>query len=550
MRYIIDFHDNATAKDIQTYIQEHQADIIRSYDSLGKIYLVDTKTVMDTQRDYISTIVDNAECKIELLNHDTVEIQVSDEDQWWKTVSVGVPVLPTDTQIEIPANNRVFNVYLMDSGIDKSHPEFQGTEITQLYSLNNDFTDTTGHGTALASLISGTTTSIARANLIDVKVIDKDSTVTLDTLLAALESIKQHSEQYPETPAVINMSWGVEFNEYLNAKIQTLIDHGIAVVAAAGNNGSAISDVSPACIPDVYTVGAFDKEFRPADFSNYTPSGGQKDMVNQGVIDAWAPGVDIRVANQGGGHTMRSGTSMAAAIFTGSIVYSLSTMEEAWVEAFSAQMNSDANYRLVATNIGIILRRRRDMLLLPENYSEATNLIATYDFDITGAITSNWDTRKGEETELFVRRPQGGQIMDMAFLNSDVESFTVEGDLPPGTSIVNGFWLGKLPELNGSEYLSYEFALNILSMDGITSKIFYKCYVLPENPELLEDIPEDELYKELIIMPYNSGCEGGLYPFGCNTNDCTSVTPGFGGAGAPYNCESSFILKQCGCSGA
>ncbi len=88
-----------------------------------------------------------------------------------------------------------------------------------------------------------------------------------------------------------------------------LVSSGVAVVGAAGNNGSTGQITYPGCLPAVYTVSATDHEDKRAWFSNLS-----------GVVDWWAPGVDI-LAPAHTGATARSslsGTSAATAHVAGS----------------------------------------------------------------------------------------------------------------------------------------------------------------------------------------------------------------------------------------
>jgi hypothetical protein len=76
----------------------------------------------------------------------------------------------------------------------------------------------------------------------------------------------------------------------------------------------------------VLTLGAYDQELKPCDFSNYTGestisvTGG---VVNHGALDGWAPGNRIWAATKNSEYGFASGTSIAAGIASGSIVYNM-----------------------------------------------------------------------------------------------------------------------------------------------------------------------------------------------------------------------------------
>ena len=102
-------------------------------------------------------------------------------------------------------------------------------------------------------------------------------------------------------PSVINMSLGGEIDEALDDLSNELVDAGVYVVAAAGNEKMDACEVSPARARGVFTVGATDLRDGRASFSNYGE-----------CVDIWAPGVMIASASHKGGFTFLQGTSMAA----------------------------------------------------------------------------------------------------------------------------------------------------------------------------------------------------------------------------------------------
>jgi len=76
---------------------------------------------------------------------------------------------------------------------------------------------------------------------------------------------------------------------------------GVAVVAASGNGGSTTGISSPACLSNVMSVGCSDDNDQICSFSNRGPG-----------LEIWAPGRSIQSAAQGGGVSIKSGTSMSA----------------------------------------------------------------------------------------------------------------------------------------------------------------------------------------------------------------------------------------------
>eukprot|EP00929_Paragymnodinium_shiwhaense_P039205 TRINITY_DN20617_c0_g1_i3.p1 TRINITY_DN20617_c0_g1~~TRINITY_DN20617_c0_g1_i3.p1 ORF type:complete len:780 (-),score=138.33 TRINITY_DN20617_c0_g1_i3:203-2542(-) len=194
-------------------------------------------------------------------------------------------------------------VYVIDTGIDSDHEELAGR-----VGEGKDFTDESpksteddqGHGTHCAGTIAGKTVGVANeATVIPLKVLGSDGTGSSSWGVAAIDWLLQkHGKE--GGPAVVSASLGGPKSDTLNAAYKKLVDAGITVVVAAGNEDVNAATTSPASENSVITVGAVDKKGSPASFSNFGAS-----------LDIWAPGVKIVSAKTGGGMKSLSGTSMA-----------------------------------------------------------------------------------------------------------------------------------------------------------------------------------------------------------------------------------------------
>ncbi len=88
--------------------------------------------------------------------------------------------------------------------------------------------------------------------------------------------------------------------------VRLLAEQKIALIAAAGNESSKKGISYPACVGGIISVGAIDKSYRVAKFSNSAP-----------ILDLLAPGVSIRsavprAAGRNAPFEALQGTSMAA----------------------------------------------------------------------------------------------------------------------------------------------------------------------------------------------------------------------------------------------
>ncbi|HYX43130.1 MAG TPA: S8 family peptidase, partial [Pyrinomonadaceae bacterium] len=171
-------------------------------------------------------------------------------------------------------------IAVLDSGMDLNHLAFNDRGDRTRILASRDFTgenridDPYGHGTHVTSIAagngriaSGAYIGIApNANLINLRVLNKQGTGLTSNILAALDWVLQNRTLY--NIRVVNMSLGAPTidsyrNDPLCRAVRRLVDAGIVVVAAAGNNGkdSAGNKIygaihAPGDEPAAITVGA------------------------------------------------------------------------------------------------------------------------------------------------------------------------------------------------------------------------------------------------------------------------------------------------------
>lgn len=291
------------------------------------------------------------------------------------------------------------DVIINDTGLQQDHPEFSG-RVTQLnwtsfctnYS-GNSYQDNSGHGTHVAGIAAGATYGWAkRANIIPLAYADTNPNGDPLDCFEAL--INWHRSKNGNKPTVVNMSWGLSLNvtsilsnttggvyrgtpwlmgkapgggagigiifgdtpvqipyytDVYNTAMAEVINAGITVVQAAGNEGSKVDieggvdydnhltlNVSPGIAyyhrgfspsdPRVILVGNLDYQTE----SNGLDRRSVPARSNAGPrIDVWAAGTNIMSSvssntgqpYQHGDATfkqdMKSGTSMAAPQITG-----------------------------------------------------------------------------------------------------------------------------------------------------------------------------------------------------------------------------------------
>ena len=199
-------------------------------------------------------------------------------------------------------------VAIADSGIS-SHPEFNGKNIQgQDFTLSPTIADVKNHGTGVAGIIGARGvhfTGIApQASLLIYKIDDGSQMIAPQAITAAINTIVQHNEQYPQSRiSVVNLSYGVlpGGSAQLTAALERAYQAGIVIVCPAGNAGYPGVHY-PANLGFTIAVGALASNLTSAYASS--SSGPQVDFI--------APGDSVYTTDNSGGYSLMSGTSAAA----------------------------------------------------------------------------------------------------------------------------------------------------------------------------------------------------------------------------------------------
>lgn len=238
---------------------------------------------------------------LEKLEEET-EIKNEEEPEYeWNIQAVNA-----DDAAEEAAVRKV-KVAVLDSGVDyvtginlAGYVNFiEGEE-----ELSPIFQDLTGHGTGIASIISGNgETGIygvnPNAELYSVKVLDSENKAPLSRIIQGIYwCIEQDMD-------IINMSFGTSvYSKALEQAVKDAYDAGLLMVGAAGNDGETIE--YPAAFQEVMAVAATDPKAEISEFSN---TGDELEIA--------APGEKIRVASFFDGNQVTHGTSIAVPHVTG-----------------------------------------------------------------------------------------------------------------------------------------------------------------------------------------------------------------------------------------
>ncbi|WP_374202709.1 S8 family peptidase [Amycolatopsis sp. GM8] len=192
-------------------------------------------------------------------------------------------------------------VYVIDTGVDATLPEFEGRVEPGRNFVNGttDTSDGNGDGTRLASIAGGKDFGVAKkVHIVPVKVLDDGGNGNLPGIISGIGWVTQNAVQ----PAVAVLGIGGPGNVPLDNAVKALAAV-MPVAVPAGWSSMDVSTSSPGRVPDVLTVGAMDTTGAVAAKSNFGAG-----------VDVFAPGVGIPTAVPG---DPASGTSMAAAFVAG-----------------------------------------------------------------------------------------------------------------------------------------------------------------------------------------------------------------------------------------
>jgi subtilisin family serine protease len=222
----------------------------------------------------------------------------------WGLDRIDQRTLPLNSTFTASAKGSGVNAYIVDTGISSTHIDFTGRMSTGFSSITdgNGTNDCNGHGTHVAGTTAGTTYGIAKsATLIPVRVLDCIGSGTTSGVIAGLDWIVGHHTA--GTPAVANMSLGGGVSAALDAAVQNVINDGVVMAVAAGNDGLNACNYSPARAVNAITVGSTTTTDARSTFSNTGT-----------CVDIFAPGSSITsawIGNASATSTI-SGTSMAS----------------------------------------------------------------------------------------------------------------------------------------------------------------------------------------------------------------------------------------------
>jgi len=200
------------------------------------------------------------------------------------------------------------DAYILDTGIQVDHPEFENRVIWGANFVDNNNVDCNGHGTHVAGTVGSKTWGVAKkVPLIGVKVLNCGGSGSWEGVIRGVQWVVTNAASRGRK-AIGNMSLGGGLMQACNDAVDAAVRAGVTMIVSAGNNNNDACKNTPASAPLAVAVGSTEVIERSgvqfdlrSSFSNYGS-----------CVKVLAPGSLITSTWINGGIRTISGTSMSS----------------------------------------------------------------------------------------------------------------------------------------------------------------------------------------------------------------------------------------------
>jgi subtilisin family serine protease len=226
------------------------------------------------------------------------------------------------------------HAYIIDSGVDPTHPNFGGRASFDFNGLDSNNTDCNGHGTHVAGTIGSTSYGVAKSvRLHGVKWLNCSGGGTASAAIAAVDWVTRNAIK----PAVANTSWNFSANSTLETSLRNMIKSGVFLATSAGNTGANSCNLLPRKIETALVTAATTSTDARASY----PSTGS-------CVDVYAPGSAIVSTLPGNTTGSYNGTSMATPHVAGVAALYLQTSPSATPATVKSYIETNATPNVVS----------------------------------------------------------------------------------------------------------------------------------------------------------------------------------------------------------
>jgi len=315
--YVVKFKDSVSAGEIYDCVKYYDFKLLA--DSSKRIFKLCIDDISEFKRAF-NDIIEVYEAERELCLSATVDDPLA-LDQW------ELDYLDAYTAWDITTGDKDVTVAVLDSGVYRMHPDFEGVTILAGYDavdrVNVVNLDHNGHGTKVISIIAAATNngqgmaSLGRnLSIIPIRVSDYTGYIHSADFIEAVYYAADAGVD------IINMSFGgYSYSALEEAAMEYASSKGCVLISAAGNKETdaeyAGKKAYPASYSSVISVGAIDESGTLCPFSQRNDD-----------VDMVAPGFNVTVANMEGGYEKELGTSFAAAYVSAVAALALSAIDE------------------------------------------------------------------------------------------------------------------------------------------------------------------------------------------------------------------------------